>query len=310
MTLFGSKKGYSKKDINFFEEFTASARKQTQVLAVVVFVGVIAIGLCLAIVAYDVFRNMGVQSEIDDLNAKLASDEYAGLELKSQSLQQEINDKNQYYYTLTEMRRIVDQAHPAETEVAHLIGDSIPNDAYLSSYTLTGVTLTMEGCTFSYYDAANICYLLNRNDVFTNYVIPAVEVDNSLRGGDETALNPIDVYYDFSISGNLTADSIVSYGHYATTETGVIALSGVTSDVYQAGETYTYNDINTYSVNGVNYVLSSVSINNVALTPEQFAIVNSNNSISGRADGNVEIEFFYTVSAETTETETSEGSAE
>ena len=41
MTLFGSKKGYSKKDINFFESFTASARKQTQVLAAVVFIGII-----------------------------------------------------------------------------------------------------------------------------------------------------------------------------------------------------------------------------------------------------------------------------
>ncbi|MCR5199544.1 MAG: hypothetical protein K6C38_00335, partial [Saccharofermentans sp.] len=109
MTLLGSKKGYSKNDINFFEEFTASARKQTQVLAVVVFVGIIAIGLCLAVLAYDIFRNAGVQKDIDNLNTTLASDEYAGLELQSQALQQDINDKNQYYYTLTEMRRIVDE---------------------------------------------------------------------------------------------------------------------------------------------------------------------------------------------------------
>ena len=62
MASFGSTKGYGKKDINFFEEFTASARKQTQVLAVVVFVGVIAIGLCLAIVAYDVFRTLNPEN--------------------------------------------------------------------------------------------------------------------------------------------------------------------------------------------------------------------------------------------------------
>ena len=94
MTLLGSKKGYSKNDINFFEEFTASARKQTQVLAVVVFVGIIAIGLCLAVLAYDIFRNAGVQKDIDNLNTTLASDEYAGLELQSQALQQDINEKN------------------------------------------------------------------------------------------------------------------------------------------------------------------------------------------------------------------------
>ena len=105
MALFGSGKGYSKKDINFFAGFTANARKQTQILAVVVFIGIIAIGISLAITAYDWFRNSGVKKDIDNLNTTLASEEYAGLELKAQSLQQEINDKNQYYYTLTEMRR-------------------------------------------------------------------------------------------------------------------------------------------------------------------------------------------------------------
>ena len=60
MTLFGSKKGYSKKDINFFEGFTASARKQTQILAVIVFIGVIAVGLSLVVLGID---NAGRQRE-------------------------------------------------------------------------------------------------------------------------------------------------------------------------------------------------------------------------------------------------------
>ena len=137
MTLFGSKKGYSKSDINFFEEFSASARKQTQVLAVIVFIGIIAIGLCLAVLGYYIFRNIGVQKDIDDLNAKLASDEYAGLELRAQALQQEITEKNQYYFTLTEMRRIIDTTPAAETSLVNLLADCIPSDAYVSTYTVT-----------------------------------------------------------------------------------------------------------------------------------------------------------------------------
>ena len=267
MTLFGSKKGYSKSDINFFEEFTASARKQTQVLAVVVFIGIIASGIALAVLAYDIFRNIGVQDDIDDLNATLASDEYAGLELQSQALQQDINDKNQYYYTLTEMRRIVDETHAAETSIAYLIGDSIPSDAYVATYDLTGNQLTITGMTFSYYDAANICYILNQSDVFTNYVQPNIEIDNSLRHNEEMVDNPIDVYYDFSIMGNLVNESIISIGHYANTETGVIALSGVSSSAVDAGSEFVFEGINTYTVNGVNYNLSSISINGNAVTP-------------------------------------------
>ncbi len=312
MTLFGSKKGYSKNDINFFGEFTASARKQTQVLAVVVFVGVIAIGLCLAILVYDIFRNIGVQKDIDDLNAKLASDEYAGLELASQSLQQEITEMNQYYYTLTEMRRIVDKTGAAKTELVNLIGDSIPSDAFVTDYTVTGETLSMQGITYSYYDAANICYLLNQNNVFAGYVVPSVNIDDSFSTADpEATENPIDIYYDFTISGNLVSDCIISLGHYQTTETGVIALSGVSTERVAAGAEYSFDGINSFSVSGVDYTLSSISINGTPMSAEEFAIASAGadgtGNISGFANGNVEIELYYTV-AEVQET--SEGGAQ
>lgn len=308
MTLFGSKKGYSKNDINFFGEFTASARKQTQVLAVVVFVGVIAIGLCLAILVYDIFRNIGVQKDIDDLNAKLASDEYAGLELASQSLQQEITEMNQYYYTLTEMRRIVDKTGVAKTELVNLIGDSIPSDAFVTDYTVTGETLSMQGITYSYYDAANICYLLNQNNVFAGYVVPSVNVHDSPASDMEATENPIDIYYDFTISGNLVSDCIISIGHYQTTETGVIALSGVSTTRVAAGAEYSFDGINSFSVSGVNYTLSSISINGTPMSAEEFAIASAGadgtGNISGFANGNVEIDLYYTVSEVQ---ETSEG---
>lgn len=307
MTLFGSKKGYSKSDINFFEEFTASARKQTQVLAVVVFVGIIAIGLCLAVLAYDIFRNLSVQKDIDDLNATLASDEYAGLELRSQSLQQEINDKNQYFYTLTEMRRIVDETAAAPVDIAELIGDNIPSDAYVDAYTLTGTSLTLQGVTFSYYDAANIAYMLNESDVFANYVAPNLERDDTLNGAEGVAENPIDIYYDFTISGNIVSDSVISVVHYANTESGVIALSGVSSQTVEAGADYEIQGINTYTVNGVNYSLASVVINDTTLTPAEFASVSAADKVSGIANGNVEIVLYYNV---VTVAEAEEGSAE
>ncbi len=304
MTLFGSKKGYSKSDINFFEEFTASARKQTQVLAVVVFIGIIAIGLCLAVLGYYIWRNVNVQSDINTLNDKLASDEYAGLELRSQALQKEINDRNQYYYTLTEMRRIVEETPPAKTEIVNLIADCIPNDAYVTGYEVTGNTLMVEGMTFSYYDAANICYLLNGSNLFASNVNPAIEEDNSLRGIEETAENFIDVYYDFSISGNLVADSVITIGHYANTDTSVIALSGVASQTVTAGSEYEFAGITNYTANGVNYTLASVSINKKPVSAEELALILSNDKISGIATGNIEISLYYNIvntEAQTTE---------
>ena len=307
MALLGSNKNISKKDINFFGEFTASARKQTQVLAVVVFVGIVAIGLCLAIVVYDIFRNTGVQRDVDSLNATLASDEYAGLELKSQSLQEEINDKNQYYYTLTEMRRIVDETTSVSMEVIDTLGESIPSDAYVSTYMVTGNNLTVTGETFSHYDAANICYLLNQSDIFASEVAPAIERNEGDFIGEveNPEENPIDVYYDFSVSGNLISDSIISVGHYQNTETGVIALSGVSTQKVAIGDNYEFTGIASYTANGNTYTLVSININDVTLSEAEFAEVMSEDKLTGMATGNVEISLYYTL-GEATE----EGSAE
>ena len=305
MTLLGSKKGYSKNDINFFDEFTASAKKQTQILGVIVFVGIIAIGISLAVLGYYFVINSGVKKDIDGLNAKLASDEYAGLELRSQALQQEINDKNQYYFTLTEMRRIVDETSAASTEIVNLIADCIPSDAYVTDYEVTGSTLSVSGITFSYYDAANIAYLLNRSDIFAGAIVPTIEEDNTMRDADDVANNPIDVYYDFAIAGNLVNDCVISLVHYANTETSVIALSGVSTQTVANGSEFEFTGIDNYEVSGVNYTLVSVRVNNTALTPEEFAIVQSNDSISGIADGNVEIALYYT-EAEPVQTEAAE----
>jgi Tfp pilus assembly protein PilN len=305
MALLGSKKGYSKSDINFFEEFSASARKATQVLAVVVFAGVIIIGITLAILFYDIWRNYNVQKDIDNLNATLASDEYAGLELRSQALQQEINDKNQYYYTLTEMRRVVDETNAATTDIANLIGECIPSDAYVTAYELTGESLSISGCTFSYYDAANITYMLNQSDVFASAVVPSIEEDDSLRNGETTPTNPIDIYYDFNITGNIVSDVVVSVGHYATSDTSVIALSGISSQVVSVNSQYEFTGVNTFTASGVTYTLTSVSINNVPLSNEEIAIIQSTGTITGLASENIEISLFYAQSAveETTEGE-------
>ena len=302
MTLLGSKKGYSKNDINFFDEFTASAKKQTQILGVIVFIGIIAIGIALAVLGYYFVINSGVKKDIDGLNTRLASDEYAGLELRSQALQQEINDKNQYYFTLTEMRRVADETNAASTDIVNLIAECIPSDAYVTEYEVTGNTMSVAGMTFSYYDAANIAYLLNRSDIFAGAVVPTIEQDNSMRDSEEVADNPIDVYYDFVVAGNLVNDCVISLVHYANTETSVIALSGVSTQTVANGSEFEFTGIDNFEVSGVNYTLVSISVNDIPMSDEELALVQSADRISGIADGNYEIALYYTP-ADAVETE-------
>ena len=114
----------------------------------------------------------------------------------------------------------------------------------------------------------------------------------------DAATNPIDNYYDFVINGNLTSNYIISVGHYANTETGIIALSGVSSEIVEANASFEYSGIASFSASGVNYTLVSVNINNRTLSPEEIAIIQANDKITGIATGNVDIDLYYTVVAE------------
>jgi len=299
MAFLGSRKEYSKKDINFFEEFTASARKQAQVLAAVVFIGVIAIGLCLAVLAFNWIRNANVSGEIKALNQTLESDEYKDLELISANLQAEVNSKNMYYYTLTQMRRIVNEVPVAETNLVNLISDCIPSTAFLTQYELTGDTLIINGCTFSYYDAAAVCNMLNDSDVFASVPVLSVERDNTMASLDIENITYIDNYYDFLIQGNLNRDVLVSVGYFANTDSGVIALGGVETSALPSGTTYEYTEIANRTINGVDYTLSSVSIDGVAVTGDELNNIIGNDKISGLATANVEISLYYTVAVTT-----------
>lgn len=294
MALIGSKKSFSKKDINFFEQFTASARKQTQVLAAVVFVGIVAIGLCLAILVVDIIRNAKVNSEINELNQTLQSPEYEGLELKAQSLQQEINDKNQYYYTLTQMKRILDETKTVSSEIIDIIPESIPSDAYVDQYSLDGAMLTLSGVTFSYYDAANICNILNEAGVFSGDVAPSVERSTiNVDGVEEISEFPVDIVYSFAITGNLTPDSVVSISRFLNTDTGVVALSGITSQTVTYGSDFSFAGINTYVANGQTYNLASVNVNGEPVSAEEFEYITAEDSINGVASGNVSVSLYY-----------------
>ncbi|MCQ2516503.1 MAG: hypothetical protein MJ094_06535 [Saccharofermentans sp.] len=299
MALLGSRKEYSKKDINFFEEFTASARKQAQVLAAVVFVGVIAIGLCLAVLAFNLIRNASVSNEIRNLETTLSSEEYAGLELKSMNLQAEYNDKNMYFYTLTQMRGIIESTPVAETELINLISDCIPSTAYVNEYTLTGNSLSLAGFTFSYYDAANICNLFNESDVFTSIPTLTVARDNTMASQAIDDLDYIDIYYTYQIEGNLTRDCLVTLGYYTYADTGIIALGGIDTSTVANGSTYQYSSIVNRQVGGIDYTLSSVNVNGVAVSAEELNTILSTDSITGLANGNVDISLYYTVSQAT-----------
>ncbi len=301
MASFGSTKGYGKKDINFFAQFTESARKQARMLLYVILFSLIIFGIFFAWLVVDIIRNGVIKAQIKQLNDELASPEYANLEIEYKNLQQTLNERNQYFYALTEMRREVDEISVADTDLATYLGDSIPNDSYIDSYSISGNEMQIIGYTFDYYSALELVNMIQSNDVFVNVNAEISHVSEPANGAvnvEDDTINTIDVYYQFTITGNLTLDTYISVSRFVLDDTGAMApLSGVETVKYEYGDAYSVDGINSYESNGVTYYLSYIIINDVRVDDDQYAAISANNAVSGIAVENTEIELYYTAAA-------------
>ena len=104
-----NKKLLAKQDMNFFREFTANAARAARMLGYAMFLGILVVVIVLGLIGFLAVRNFMKQQEIDTITAELQSPEYAGLEEKAKQLQEELRQKNNYYYALTSMRTNVDR---------------------------------------------------------------------------------------------------------------------------------------------------------------------------------------------------------
>ena len=66
-----NKRLLAKRDMNFFAEFTANAAKMRRLFGYAVVIGVIVVGVLLAIVGYDLIRNALIKAEITSLKIVL-----------------------------------------------------------------------------------------------------------------------------------------------------------------------------------------------------------------------------------------------
>lgn len=295
MANIGPGKGYAKKDLNFFAQFTAKARKQARVLFFVVIASLAIVGIFVVWTVIELVRNLAVDKQVQDLTIELADPKYANLDIEAKNLEQEIIARNQYFYSISEMRRFVDETPAAKTALADLIGTSIPNDTYVATYEITGTTMTITGQTFNYYEACTMVNLLQEHDVFAAPLdLKTQHVNRAAEATGEELLG-IDAYYAFEITGDLTIDSYISVSRIIDTDTGVTAVGGVTTTPYVTGSTYEIPDIVSMEVNGATYQLSSILIDGVRVSDDEFNAIVANNAISGRAAGNMSIELHYTI---------------
>lgn len=295
-----NKKIIVKKDMNFFAEFTASAAKAARLLTYAILFGAAVVGVILIFIVIGIVRNAVIRGQIADLEAQLASPEYANLETEAAALAETLKNKNNYFYALSQMRKTVDETPAVPMELPDVIENDIPSDSYLIQYDITGTSLLMEGYSFSYYSPVDMVNMLNESDVFKAKPVITISRVSATDIGtaeeffpEDNVVNGINNYYNFQIAGTLVSDVFVTIERFATADT-VSSIGGIQIDKYDVGTTFTYDDIGTYEAGGVSYTLSSVTVNGVAIDDESLSNILAAGAISGVANENVDIALYYT----------------
>lgn len=294
-----SKKLMSKKDMNFFAEFTANAAKAARMLGYGVAVGVIVVLAVIILIVAFLIRNTLIKNQIRDLENLLASPDYASLEQEYALLTEQLNDMNNYYFALTQMRKSVDLINPAPTDLPDVIAKCIPSDSYISNYAITNSSLEMSGYSFTYYSPVDMVNMLNEKNVFAARpsistarvdMVTNTSIDDIIKGETVEAINN---FYAFSIAGALVSDVHISVARYQDGVSTISTLGGIETIDVKAGDSYTLDGISSYSYAGVTYRLSRIMVNGVQVEDASFNVVLENNQYTDVARGNTEIKFYY-----------------
>ena len=304
-----NKKLLAKKDMNFFREFTANAARAARMLGYAMVGGVLVVILVLGLIGYLAVRNFMKQQDIDAITAELAGPEYAGLEEKAKQLQEELNQKNNYFFALTSMRQEVDRVATVPMEIPGILAKSIPSDTYITDYAIDGSTIKYNGYSFTYYSPVDMVNMLNNAKVFTSRpLFECKRVDGTALGTPDAFYNaqtgdvlPLNNYYAFSINGTLISKVYISIGRYLNGAT-IKSLSGVETTEYNAGAEYNYTEgIDTYVSGGVTYNLVRVTVDGVDVNPDNLASIKAAHAFSGTAKADTEINLYYEVAQATAE---------
>ena len=310
MANSGNKKIIVKKDMNFFEEFTASAAKAARLLTYAVLFGIAVVGIILVFIVIGIVRNTIIKGQITALETQLASDEYANLEVQASALAETLKTKNNYFYALCQMRKNVDLINAVPTDLPDVIAKCIPSDSYIDRYSISSSQLEISGYTFTYYSPVDMVNMLNDKNVFTaRPLISTTRVDKlSLVSADKiiyedpvegTVVDGINNYYNFNIIGTLVSNIHISITRYQDEVETMTTLGGIETMVVRAGDSYSIDGIATYTYTGVTYNLTRIYVDGVQVEPASFNQIVEGNRYADIAYGDHDIQLYYAPAAAT-----------
>jgi|LSQX01.3.fsa_nt_gb hypothetical protein len=296
-----SKTEFTKKDMNFFSEFSSSGIRNAKILtASLVFFIIFAI-LGFGFVLVIKIQTAGIQNQINNITQELKDEDNLAAIVDYEELSLEVNQLRDYVYVLTDLSYRVNALYFAESSVLDTLTDEIPSELALTSVSYKDGVVVFSGTSDTYQAPLDYAALLQSKNLFT-YVhvnsIPYTEPEETLTEEEALVVNR----YQFQLTGMLESTYSVKISRLLNTEPKISLSVPIVRD-YKAGESFGETNIATFTQEGVTYNLDIIIINGEIVSEAAFTEMLASDSVTGNASSNIEIELLYKAPADDTKQE-------
>ena len=295
MSLAKSKNDFSKRDMNFFSEFS-SAASQNFSSAFPFFLLVALSILVITIVVWVVcnFSIMKKNNRKNELQRIMASPEYQQQLTEKDTIQAKVEELQEYHYVLSSLESRLGTVAVSDVETMKAVVNSLPNDTILTYYDDIEGMVEIHGTSLNPQSPQNYMHVLEQTGRFSFTQAKILPFDPVKNGYSKDNLMFGTMKYEFEFKCTIK-------GHYMLSRTKFLDGKNpqpITEKQYNQAdinEVKTITDIAKVEVNGTTYELSNVKINSVAISAQALEDAKRNDMINVTVTSNTDVEFYYTV---------------
>ncbi|MBQ4185941.1 MAG: hypothetical protein II657_06220 [Clostridiales bacterium] len=294
MSFAKSKNDFSKKDMNFFSEFSSATSQQISSAFPIFLLATVAI-LAITLIVWIVcgIQIMNKQNKINDIKKEMNSAEYQQRLAAKDKSQAEVEQLRSYYYEISTLDSKIASKTVAASSTLTTCKDCMPNDTVMTAYDNLDGVVTISGQSINRESALNYLHLLEEKGLFAAIEDSIKPFDPIELGYKKNDLWFGNMNYSFTFTCTLKGYVTLTYASFIDGATPT-PLSVLSTEHFNVGSDYTLPNIATYSQDGVEYKLTNVKINGTAVTPERLTEIINKNELGGKISGNTNIELMYT----------------
>lgn len=296
MSFAKSKNEFSKKDMNFFSEFSSAASQQISsafpfflLATVVILVFTLIVWIACGI------QIMNKQNKINDLKATMNSEDYQNRLANKDKTQAEVESLRSYFYVLSSLDSKIASKTVASTATLTAVRDNLPDDTFLTAYSNTEGVVEIQGQSLDRTSALNYLHLLDKLGIFSSIEDTIKPLNPTEVGYNKDTIMFGNMSYTFRFICTMKGYVNLTYARFIDGQTPT-PLTQLITQPKTVGSNYEIKDsVASYTLDGVEYKLTNVKVNGQAVTPERLAEIIAANEITGKISSNLNIDLLYTV---------------